>query len=122
MLPGAQAPEAAPFFTPNEDFYRVDTALVVPEIRTEDWSLRIHGMTGRERTLTFADLQAMPSVERDITLTCVSNLVGGPYVGTARWQGVLLAPLLKELGVDPAPTSCSPPPSTGTPPAPRSPT
>jgi DMSO/TMAO reductase YedYZ molybdopterin-dependent catalytic subunit len=94
-----QAAGAAPFYTPNADFYRVDTALTVPRLEAETWSLRLHGMVDRPVTLSFADLLAMPLVERDITLTCVSNEVGGPYVGNARWTGVLLGPLLERAGI-----------------------
>ena len=94
-----QAPGAAPFHTPNADFYRVDTALTVPTLDAATWSLRISGMVDRPVTLSFDDLLARPLVERDITLTCVSNEVGGPYVGNARWTGVLLGPLLEELGL-----------------------
>ncbi|MGI8875140.1 MAG: molybdopterin-dependent oxidoreductase, partial [Egibacteraceae bacterium] len=90
---------AVPFYTPNADFYRVDTALTVPQVDVESWSLRLRGMVDRPVTLSFADLLAMPLVERDITLTCVSNEVGGPYVGNARWTGVLLGPLLEQAGV-----------------------
>jgi DMSO/TMAO reductase YedYZ molybdopterin-dependent catalytic subunit len=88
------------FTTPNGTFYRVDTALTVPNIDVGNWSLKIHGMVGREAELSFEDLLRRPLIERDITLNCVSNEVGGPYIGTARWLGVPLAPLLKELGVD----------------------
>jgi DMSO/TMAO reductase YedYZ molybdopterin-dependent catalytic subunit len=97
--PQVDVPGAVPFRTPNADFYRVDTALTVPQVDAATWSLRISGMVDRPLTLSFADLLARPLVERDITLTCVSNEVGGPYVGTARWTGVLLAPLLEEAGV-----------------------
>lgn len=90
------------FVTPNKSFYRVDTALVVPHIDAEGWRLRIHGKGVREPvTLTFQDLLRREIVERDITLTCVSNEVGGPYVGNARWIGVRLADLLREAGVKP---------------------
>ncbi|HEX8343936.1 MAG TPA: molybdopterin-dependent oxidoreductase [Actinoplanes sp.] len=89
------------FVTANADFYRVDTALTVPRIDPANWSLRIHGMVDRETELSFADLLERPLIERDITLNCVSNEVGGPYIGTARWLGVPLAPLLREIGVRP---------------------
>jgi DMSO/TMAO reductase YedYZ molybdopterin-dependent catalytic subunit len=90
-----------PFITANKDFYRVDTALAVPQVNADSWSLRIHGMVDNEIHLSFADLMALPLVERDITLTCVSNPIGGPYVGNARWTGALLAPLLQRAGVHP---------------------
>ena len=95
-------PGLSPFITPNDEFYRVDTALLVPAVRAEDWTLRIHGMVDREITLDFEQLVARELIERDITLTCVSNEVGGPYIGNARWVGVPLKPLLEEAGVDPA--------------------
>ncbi|MFW5419194.1 molybdopterin-dependent oxidoreductase [Nocardiopsis sp. CNT-189] len=92
----------APFFTPTEDFYRIDTALVVPRIDAGRWSLRLHGAGARETVFTFQDLLDRSDLaERDVTLTCVSNRVGGPYVGNARWIGVPLAALLREAGVRP---------------------
>ncbi|MET9607435.1 molybdopterin-dependent oxidoreductase [Streptomyces sp. NPDC006512] len=101
---GAQlkVPDISPFTTPNRDFYRVDTALVVPKIDAGTWRLRIHGKgVTRPRTYTIDQLLARRLIERDITLTCVSNEVGGPYIGNARWLGVPLADLLQEAGVRP---------------------
>lgn len=89
----------ADFFTPNDDFYRVDTALIVPQVSTEEWTLRVHGMVDREITLTFDQLLARPTIERVITLACVSNQVGGQLSGNARWIGVPLKDLLEEAGV-----------------------
>lgn len=90
------------FVTPNKSFYRVDTALVVPRVDAGEWRLRIHGKgVKRPLTLSFQDLLRREIIERDITLTCVSNEVGGPYVGNARWIGVRLADLLREAGVKP---------------------
>lgn len=95
-------PGVSPFVTPNGDFYRVDTALVVPKVDATAWRLRIHGEgVTRPVTLTFDDLMRRELIERDITLTCVSNEVGGPYVGNARWIGVRLVDLLAECGVKP---------------------
>jgi DMSO/TMAO reductase YedYZ molybdopterin-dependent catalytic subunit len=85
--------------TPNRDFYRVDTNLVVPRVDLDRWSLTIDGDVSQRLELTFDDLLAMPLVERDITLTCVSNEVGGKYVGAARWLGVPLVDLLDRAGV-----------------------
>ncbi|MEU9321419.1 molybdopterin-dependent oxidoreductase [Streptomyces sp. NPDC048295] len=86
--------------TPNSNFYRVDTALTVPKVDADTWRLRIHGRgVTRPRTYRLDQLLARPLIERDITLTCVSNEVGGPYIGTARWLGVPLADLLEETGV-----------------------
>jgi DMSO/TMAO reductase YedYZ molybdopterin-dependent catalytic subunit len=71
----------------------------VPRIDPSTWRLRIHGMVEREVELSFAELLRRPLIARDITLNCVSNEVGGPYIGTARWLGVPLAVLLREAGV-----------------------
>ena len=95
-----ELPGLSSFYTPNRDFYRVDTALVVPRIAAGDWRLRVHGRVRRELELDFRQLLARPLMERDITLSCVSNEVGGGYVGTARWTGVPLADLLREAGVE----------------------
>ncbi|HEX3213749.1 MAG TPA: molybdopterin-dependent oxidoreductase [Actinomycetota bacterium] len=95
-----ELPGLSSFYTPNRDFYRVDTALVVPRITAGDWRLRVHGRVRRELELDFRELLARPLMERDITLSCVSNEVGGGYVGTARWTGVPLADLLREAGVE----------------------
>lgn len=90
------------FITPNRDFYRIDTALSVPQLSTGDFSLRVHGMVDREIELTWDQLLDRDVIEREITICCVSNPVNGPYIGTAKWLGVPLRPLLEEAGVDPA--------------------
>ncbi len=90
-----------PFFTPNDDFYRIDTAMSFPSVDRDSWSFTIDGLVDTPLTLTYADLEALPQVERPITLCCVSNPVGGPFIGTAMWQGVLLADLLDRVGVRP---------------------
>lgn len=89
----------APFVTPNRDFYRIDTALVVPQVSKDSWSLKISGMVDNPMEITFADLLARPQVERYVTLACVSNPVGGGYVGNALWQGVKLKDILDEAGI-----------------------
>ncbi|MFE9697087.1 molybdopterin-dependent oxidoreductase [Streptomyces sp. NPDC006270] len=97
-----RVPGLGPFTTPNDAFYRVDTALVVPKVDADSWRLRIHGQGVRQDLeFTYRELLARPLTEREITLTCVSNEVGGPYVGHARWIGVLLSDLLREAGVKP---------------------
>ncbi|MGY1778369.1 molybdopterin-dependent oxidoreductase [Geodermatophilus sp. SYSU D00804] len=104
LPPGADLAERVegltPLFTPNRDFYRVDTAITVPQIRPADYRLELTGMFDSPRTYTLADLFDRDDVvERDVTLTCVSNEVGGGLAGTARWTGVPLGALLRENGV-----------------------
>jgi DMSO/TMAO reductase YedYZ molybdopterin-dependent catalytic subunit len=88
----------SPWMTPNGSFYLIHTAIVVPAILPEDWSLRIHGKVDREITLSYADLVRRMDTEAWVTLNCVSNPVGGPLIGNAWWSGVRLADLLEEAG------------------------
>jgi DMSO/TMAO reductase YedYZ molybdopterin-dependent catalytic subunit len=92
-------PGLSPFITPNSAFYRVDTAIVIPQVPPSSWQLRIHGMVSREITLTFDQLLRRPLIEDYVTLCCVSNPVGGPYIGNARWLGASLGALLREAGI-----------------------
>jgi DMSO/TMAO reductase YedYZ molybdopterin-dependent catalytic subunit len=87
------------YVTPNDDFYRVDTALTVPDVPADTWTLRIHGMVDNEVELSFEDLLGMRLIERRVTLTCVSNQVGGLLAGNATWIGVPLKDLLEAAGV-----------------------
>ncbi len=109
------APEATlavdgitPVVTPNDAFYKVDTALVTPAVDLESWRLRVHGMVDREVTLTFDDLVELPLVERYVTIACVSNGVGGNLIGNAKWTGVRLTDVLEMAGVQPGATQVVP--------------
>ena len=94
----------SPFITPNADFYRIDTALTVPQVPTATYQLGVTGMVDNPLTLSFEDLINRRVEEHDITLTCVSNTVGGELIGNARWLGVRLDELLQEAGVQPGAT------------------
>ncbi|MGW3493172.1 molybdopterin-dependent oxidoreductase [Streptomyces sp. NPDC001020] len=105
--PAAPLPPAAhppvrglsPFYTPNEEFYRVDTELGLPQVDPASWTLRILGMVDRPTEITFDQLLHLPLTEHDFTLSCVSNEVGGSLVGNARWIGARLPDLLRSAGV-----------------------
>jgi DMSO/TMAO reductase YedYZ molybdopterin-dependent catalytic subunit len=97
---GLNVDGVTPFRTSNRDFYRVDTRLSLPTVDVDAWRLRVDGDVRHPVSLTFDDLAAMNLIERDITLTCVSNEVGGRYVGGARWLGVRLVDVLDRAGVD----------------------
>jgi DMSO/TMAO reductase YedYZ molybdopterin-dependent catalytic subunit len=92
-------PGLSSFITPNGSFYRVDTAIVLPEVDPASWQLRIHGMVAKEITISFGELIRRPLTAEYITLTCVSNPVAGPYVGNALWVGASVASLLRQAGV-----------------------
>lgn len=87
------------FSTPIKEFYRVDTALVIPRIDVDSWKLEIDGRVDNKLSITFDELLKMPMIEKDITLNCVSNEVGGPYVSSTRWLGVRVRDLLERAGV-----------------------
>lgn len=90
----------AEYLTAQEDFFLIDTVgAMYPRLDEKEWSLRIHGMVDREITISYADILAMPQVENIVTLACVSNDVGGDLVGNAKWGGVLLADVLREVGI-----------------------
>jgi len=91
-------PGISPFITPNGQFYRVDTALFLPQVDPSNWQLRIHGMVARPITITFDQLIRRPLIEDYVTLCCVSNPVGGPYIGNAKWLGASYAALIREAG------------------------
>ncbi|MEV6134663.1 molybdopterin-dependent oxidoreductase [Nocardia sp. NPDC051990] len=94
-------PGLTPYLTSNSDFYRIDTALIVPQVSVDDWSLRIHGMVDREIQLSWGDLAKRTPVETLVTLACVSNPVGGDLIGNASWRGYRLDELLAEAGPHP---------------------
>jgi DMSO/TMAO reductase YedYZ molybdopterin-dependent catalytic subunit len=91
-------PNLATYTTSNAAFYRIDTAISVPQVDPAGWTLRIRGRVARPMTLTFDDLLRRPMIERYITLACVSNEVGGHLIGNARWLGVPVKDLLDEAG------------------------
>jgi len=115
VLPGARRPlppapdgaaftgidGLAPLYTPNDRFYRIDTALTIPQVPAEEWTLRVHGMVDEPFEIDFDELLSLGLVEADVTLTCVSNRLGGDLVGNARWLGVPVPVLLERAGVDP---------------------
>ena len=91
-------PGLSPFITPNSQFYRIDTALIVPQVDPANWQLRIHGMVSREIVITFDELLRRPLIEDYVTLCCVSNPVGGPYVSNAKWLGASYGALIRAAG------------------------
>jgi DMSO/TMAO reductase YedYZ molybdopterin-dependent catalytic subunit len=91
--------DLGPWRVPNDSFYRIDTALVIPTIKPKEWRLRIHGKVDNPMTLTYDDLLERELTEAWVTLCCVSNRVGGDLIGNAWWSGVRIADLLAEAGV-----------------------
>jgi DMSO/TMAO reductase YedYZ molybdopterin-dependent catalytic subunit len=91
----SRAAGVTPWLTPTKDFYRVDTALSVPEINVQDWELRVHGLVEEEVRLRFQDLLDAELIESHVSLTCVSNPVGGDLAGNAKWLGMPIREVLK---------------------------
>ncbi len=100
----ASTPGLSPLVVPNDEFYLIDTALVKPRVDPDNWSMKIHGMVDQELTFTYQDLLDRAETVAPVTLSCVSNEVGGTLVGNAVWQGVPLLELLDEAGVQPEAT------------------
>ena len=90
-----------PIVTPNEDFYRIDTALSIPQVDLSTWTLKIEGLVDRPYELTYDELLDLARVERHVTLCCVSNEVGGDLVDNAKWLGVPLSEILDRAGPQP---------------------
>jgi DMSO/TMAO reductase YedYZ molybdopterin-dependent catalytic subunit len=93
-------PGISPLVVPNDDFYRIDTALVVPSVDVGSWSLQVSGMVDRALSISYDELVGMPLHEQYVTLACVSNEVGGHLVGNALWTGVPLKHILGLAGVN----------------------
>jgi len=92
-------PGMPPLITPAEDFYLIDTALISPRISADSWTLNVTGAVDNPIELTYDDLISLPTREADITLSCVSNEVGGGLISNGRWTGVLLSDVLAEADV-----------------------
>ena len=97
--PAAKIAGLTPLFVPTEDFYRIDTALAIPQIDVSTWKLTVDGLVESPTSFTYDDIVNRPLFESDITISCVSNEVGGDLVGNARWLGCRLDDLLDEAGI-----------------------
>src|SRR5919112_2104936 len=93
------APGMVPLITPASSFYLIDTELVSPRVDVNSWKLSVKGAVDNPIEMTYKDLVNMSTREADITLSCVSNPVGGGLVSNGRWTGVLLSDVLAEAGV-----------------------
>ncbi len=99
MPTGFEIPGISPLVVPNDEFFRIDTATLVPRIDANTWTMRVHGMVDKEIQLTLDNLYAMDLVEEYVTLQCVSNTIGGDLVGNALWTGVPLTAVLDMAGI-----------------------
>ncbi len=97
--PAVKTPGLTPLYTPNDGFYRIDTAIQIPQVDAGSWKLRIEGYVDKPRMYTYDDLLKRDLIELDCTIACVSNEVGGGLIGNARWLGVRLDDLLAEAGI-----------------------
>jgi DMSO/TMAO reductase YedYZ molybdopterin-dependent catalytic subunit len=95
------APGTRPEITANQDFYRIDIDTLPPEIDAEKWQLEITGQVERPLKLTLAEIRSRPAVSQYITLSCISNEIGGDLISTSLWKGVPLKHILEEAGLRP---------------------
>ncbi len=98
------APGTRPEFTPLEKHYRIDINTMPPVVSEEDWRLKIGGLVEETLELALADLRRYEPLHQFITLSCISNPVGGDLIGTIRWTGVSLQKLLPEWKLQPTAT------------------
>ncbi|MDN5697520.1 MAG: molybdopterin-dependent oxidoreductase [Rubrobacter sp.] len=86
--------------TPSDDFYLIDTAISSPRIDRDQWTLSISGdEVSNPIKLSYDELLSFSQLEADVTMSCVSNEVGGGLVSHGRWTGVLLSDVLEEAGI-----------------------
>jgi len=95
------APGTRPELTPTEDFYRIDINTRPVAIEGDSWVLEVEGLFEAPRPLTLADLMAYPTVTQAVTMSCISNRIGGDLIGTSYWTGARLRDVLKDLGLRP---------------------
>ncbi len=93
------APGTRPEYTPLERHYRIDIDTTPPEIDSMTWRLKIGGLVEKPLFFTLDELQSYEPMHQFITLSCISNPVGGDLIGTTRWTGVSLKRLLPDLGL-----------------------
>ena len=89
------AGEMPPEITPNDQFYEVSKSIVNPRVDAADWKLELTGDFGNSMSLTYEELQSLPWQEEYVTLTCISNRIGGDLISNALWRGVRLRTLLE---------------------------
>jgi DMSO/TMAO reductase YedYZ molybdopterin-dependent catalytic subunit len=80
--------------TPNDEFYQVTKNLVDPNITRDVWRLDIVGQVETPRVFSFGEIAAMPAVEQETTLLCISYGIGSGLCSNAIWKGVPLPTLL----------------------------
>ncbi|HEY2499190.1 MAG TPA: molybdopterin-dependent oxidoreductase [Candidatus Angelobacter sp.] len=93
-----------PEFTPLERHYRIDINTIPPKVDEHQWRLKVAGLVDKPLALTLQDLQRFDPMHQFITLSCISNPVGGDLIGTQRWTGVSLQRLLPDWRLKPGAT------------------
>ncbi len=88
-----------PEYTPLEQHYRIDINLAPPTLQAADWRLRVEGLVDTPREYTLSEMRAFEATDQFVTMSCISNPVGGELIGTTRWTGVPLQNLLPEWGL-----------------------
>ena len=103
-------PGITPIVMPNNQFYKIDTTLLTPQVDANGWQVDVKGMVNHPLSFTYDELLALPLFEQYITIACVSNDVpsnnqpGLNLVGNALWTGVRLKDVLNMAGIAPGAT------------------
>jgi DMSO/TMAO reductase YedYZ molybdopterin-dependent catalytic subunit len=99
------APGTRPELTDNDDFYRIDINTRPVVLQESEWQLEVHGLIDEPRQFTLKELMAYPAITQPVTMSCISNRVGGDLIGTSQWTGFQLGAFMQELGVSPQATA-----------------
>jgi DMSO/TMAO reductase YedYZ molybdopterin-dependent catalytic subunit len=103
LRPAPPLPSTEITITSTDSFY-IQSYDVIPEVKTEAWTLTLDGLVDTPLKFTLADIKALPVAKIMRTLECIGNPVGGPQIGNTIWKGTYLKPLFDEAGIKPAAT------------------
>ena len=92
------APGTRPEYTPLDDHYRIDISSRPPVIDAEDWRLEVTGLVDNPVSLSLGDLyDKFDRIDRFITLSCISNRIGGTLISTTKWSGFRMKDFLDHV-------------------------
>lgn len=96
------APGTRPEYTPLDQHYRIDISTFPPNIDGTAWTLPITGAVANPLNLTLSELRDnYPARDLIITMSCISNEIGGDLISTTRWTGTPLKRILEQLEIQP---------------------
>jgi len=89
------------WLTPQDQVFSVQH-YGIPEFKAEEHKLEITGLVDKPRTLSMAEVQALPRQDQLMTLECSGNGSNPGFMNAiynSRWTGTPLVPLLTDCGI-----------------------